>query len=52
VHVLVGHPEPDPGDLGGRLLGDVEIHVHVLIVDRSSDRNLQDAMATRMFSKS
>lgn len=45
VHVLVGHPQPDPGDLGGGLLGDVEVHVHVLVVDRSSDRNLQVAMA-------
>ena len=44
MHVLVSHPEPDPGDLGGGLLGDIEVHVHVLVVDRSSYRNLQDAI--------
>ena len=32
VHVLVGHPEPDPRYLGGSLLGDVEVNVHVLVV--------------------
>ena len=45
MHVLVSHPEPDPGDLGGGFLGNIEVHVHVLVVDCSSDRNLQDAMA-------
>ena len=45
MHVLVSHPEPDPGDLGGGFLGNIEVHVHVLVVDRSSYRNLQDAMA-------
>ena len=45
VHVLVGHPEPDPRYLGGSLLGDVEVNVHVLVVYRSRDGNLQDAIA-------
>ena len=44
-HVLVGHPEPDPRYLGGSLLGDVEVNVHVLVVYRSRDGNLQDAIA-------
>jgi len=45
VHVLVGHPEPDPPYLGGGLLGDVEVNVHVLVVYCSRDWNLQDAIA-------
>jgi hypothetical protein len=45
VHVLVGHPEPDPSNLGGGLLGDVEVNEHVLVVHRSRYRNLQDATA-------
>lgn len=45
VHVLVGHPKPDPCYLGGGLLGDVEVNVHVLVIYRSCDRNLQYAIA-------
>ena len=43
VHVLVGHPQPDTGDLGGRFLGNVEVDVHILVVHGSGHRNLQRA---------
>lgn len=46
VHVLVGNPEPDARDLGGRLLGDVEVDVHVLVVDGGSHRDLQNLQVT------
>lgn len=45
VHVLVGHPKPDPCYLGDGLLGDVEVNVHVLVIYCSCDRNLQYGIA-------